>query len=102
MNLSSQLIYNRFYDSESCKDCVGLSSLRVALGCKQINPKEIRRNYYAADLLLDKVLDSMLVEFGSEMMPNIGAGNVGEEHSVDQAEGDNIEYFIYKTQTSIR
>ncbi|XP_067948696.1 uncharacterized protein [Watersipora subatra] len=58
-----QLIFDLFYDETSGRDTGALHALRVILNAKQVPPPaEIRKNYYATNLFLDKVLDSFLVE----------------------------------------
>lgn len=57
-----QVIFDLFYDEASARDSEGLAAMKILLNSKQVKPKEIRKNFYAADLFLDKVLDSLLLE----------------------------------------
>ena len=68
-----QAIFDLFYDEVRGRDSPGLAAMKSFLKCNQVNAKEIRKNFYAADLFLDKVLDSILMEaavtkFGAEVI----------------------------------
>ena len=56
-----QMIMNKFYDTESATDSDGLYAIKVILNSNQVK-EDVRKNYYAASLFLDKVLDSYLLK----------------------------------------
>ena len=78
------MIFDRFFNEKSGRDLESLYAIKVALNSKQVN-KDVRKDYYAASLFLDKVLDSYLIlaavdqlEIGyedSQHVP-IDAGNI--------------------------
>ena len=55
------MIFDLFYDDLGARDAEGLAAMRNVLNCKQV-VKDTRKNFYAADLFLDKVLDALLME----------------------------------------
>lgn len=79
-----QAIFDLFHDEVGARDPEGLAAMKVILNCKQINPKEIRKNYYAADLFLDKALDSILLEAGCE---RFGVEATAQEADLEPTEG---------------
>lgn len=58
--------------------------MKVILNAKQVVPNNIRKNYYAADLFLEKVLDAMLLEAASVHM---GSSAINQPQLVDAGDG---------------
>lgn len=56
-----QLIFDLHFDEQSGRDPTGLFALKSLLNSKQVKV-DIRKNYYAANYFLDKVLDALLIE----------------------------------------
>ena len=70
------MIFDRFYDEQSGRDAEGIYALKVLLNSKQVQ-KDVRKNFYAAEHFLDKVLDSYLLDLGAEAL-DVDVGCEGE------------------------
>ena len=77
-----------FLDENITRDPEGLASMASVLNCKQVR-KDVRKNYYAAEHFLDKVLDTFLVIAGKE---RLNAGTDNETGSI--AIHDNLSIYF--------
>lgn len=59
--MSLQVIFDCFYDPNSCRDPCSLAASKVVLNSKQVTP-DVRRNYYACSLFLEKIADAHLCD----------------------------------------
>lgn len=62
--------------------------MRTILNCKQVS-KDIRKNYYAADLFLDKVLDALLSEVA---LQKFGIEAVNSNANLPTEEGNDHKF----------
>lgn len=73
-----------------------MAAMKTVLNSKQVKPKEIRKNYYAASLFLDKVLDALICEAAMAKI-----GDIGEDADLDPVKGEQFSASISCTTFDI-